>query len=412
MSAQDPVQNPSPDGPVARPGPSAPPPSMPPYAPAPGWPQAGWPIPAPAPVQAAPARGGFGRGFGAGAGAGLGLGAVLAIGMVVSSLVFGMLAGAATMGGTGTSSMRTIWGAENAANTVRAVYITGAILGDASDGSTFTGGTFGYEVADQIDALDADDAAGLLLIMNTPGGTINGSKAIADAVTRYQQRTGRKVVASVQGMSASGGMYAMAGADEIIADHGSLIGSIGVIMGPFERYRDVKGTTGTILTPGIQTTGGIEQEYLTMGRGKDFGNPFRDMSEEERTVMLASLQNLYNDFVAWVAEARDLKPEVITGTLGAHIFDPKAATQHGLIDVELGIEDAYRHAAEVMGIDPANTRIVTPAAPTMLEQLLGAEVRVPGHAVALEPGQTPTVTLCGRTPVALVYHGEPAAVCG
>lgn len=434
MSSQDPAQSPSqpqpaqPDRSAEQPRPAPQgqpypysasqgqqsyPAQQPPGGLAPAWPQQAWPTPVQAPpVAQQPAGGGFKRGFGAGAGAGLGLGAVLAVGMVVSSLVFGLLAGAAAMGGTTTSAMRTIWGPENAANTIRAVSVTGVILADASDGATLTGGTYGYEIARQIDGLQADDAAGLLLVMNTPGGTIHGSKAIADAVARYQERTGKRVVASVQGMSASGGMYAMAGADEIISDHGSLIGSIGVIMGPFERYRDVTGTTGTLFTPGVQTSGGIEQEYLTMGKGKDFGNPFRDMSAEERTVMTAALQNIYDDFVNWVAEGRDLQPAVITDTLGAHIFDPQTAIEHGLVDAELGIDEAYRRAAEVMGVEPENTRIVTPAAPSMLEQLLGVENRVPGHAVALEPGQAPAVSFCGRTPTALVYHGEPAAICG
>ncbi len=377
----------------------------------PGWGQ-GWPAQLPYPQPGPATAGGFRRGFGAGAGAGLGLGAALAVGMVVSALLFGLLAGAATAAGQADPAMRTVWGPADAASTIRAVHVTGPILASPADGATLAGGTYGYEVAAQIDAVETGEAAGLLLVLNTPGGTIHGSKAIADAVSRYQKRTGKKVVASVQGMSASGGMYAMAGADEIIADHGSLVGSIGVIMGPFERYRDVKGTTGTLLTPGVQTSGGIEQEYLTMGRGKDFGNPYRDMSAEEREVMTAGLQNVYDDFVAWVAQGRDLDPELITGTLGAHIFDPEAAIGHGLIDAELGIEEAYRRAAEVMGADPDSTRIVAATEPGLLEQLLGAEARVPGQAPVLAAGQVAATSLCGRTPTALVYHGEPAAVCG
>ena len=161
------------------------------------------------------------------------------------------------------------------------------ILADSGDGSTLTGGTYGYEIASQLDALKSEDAAGLLLLVNTPGGSINGSKAMADAIERYQQRTGKKVVVHVQGMSASGGMYAMAGADEIIADYGSLIGSIGVIFGPFEQYKDVKATTGTLFTEGYVTTGGIEYGYLTEGKDKDFGNPFREMRAEERAVLQA-----------------------------------------------------------------------------------------------------------------------------
>ena len=405
------------------PTPSTNPSQLPPAAPRPAQPPSGAPSPyyggpapshAPVPYPVAPvqpAKGGFGRGFGIGSGIGIGLGATLVIGMIVSSLLFGLLAGAGGAAAA-TPGVQTVWGSPTASRTVHAFSVTGTILADPTDGATLTGGTYGYEVAAAIDDL-GEDTDGLMLLLNTPGGSINGSKAIADAVTRYQERTGKKVVAFVQGMSASGGMYAMAGADEIIADHGSLIGSIGVIYGPISRYRDVTEISGTILEPGVVTTGGITQEYLTMGRGKDFGNPFRDMTEEERAVFTGAIQNMYDDFVGWVATARELEPSFITDTLGAHIFDPKTAVEHGLIDVELGVMDAYRHAAETMGLDPDDTRIVTDAPPSLIDQLLGMEARVRGQALpeSVGLGQRASASVCASSPAVLVYHGDLAPVC-
>lgn len=406
-------QTPSPQ-PATTPSRQAPAAALPPAAPyqAPiGYPTQPMPW-QPAAVAPPPPKGGFGRGFGIGAGAGIGFAATVALGMLVSSLVFGMLAGAGA-GAASTSQVDLVWGSPTAANTIRAFSVTGPILAGASDGSTLTGGTYGYELAAAIDSVEAGDAAGLLLVMNTPGGTINGSKAIADAVTRYQNRTGKKVVALVEGMSASGGMYAMAGADEIIADHGSLIGSIGVIYGPISRFKDVTAITGSLLETGVTTTGGITQEYLTMGRGKDFGNPFREMTTEEREVFTGAIQNMYDDFVAWVAAGRDLEPEFITGTLGAHVFDTETAVQHGLVDRQLGIMEAYARAAEVMGVDPADTRIVTDAPPSLIDQLLGAEARIPGQALpeTVGAGHRATAAICAATPSVLVFHGELGSVC-
>ena len=404
MSEQQPTQ-PSPATPSAGSRPA------PPYGyPAPYYPPTA-PFAAVAP-QPQPAKGGFGRGFGVGSGVGIGLGATLVIGMLISSLLFGLLAGAGASAATTTPGVQTVWGNTFASKKVHAFYITGPILAGASDGATLTGGTYGYEIAAAIDAI-GDDTDGLMLILNTPGGSINGSKAIADAVARYQQDTGKKVVAFVQGMSASGGMYAMAGADEIIADHGSLIGSIGVIFGPLSRFRDVTAITGTILEPGVVTTGGITQEYLTMGRGKDFGNPFRDMTDDERAVFTGAIQNMYDDFVGWVAKARGLEPSFIVDTLGAHVYDPKTAIQHGLIDIELGVMDAYPHAIETLGLNPDETRIVTDAPPTLLDQLLGMEARVRGQALpeSVELGQRASATICGGSPSVLVYHGDLASVC-
>ena len=395
---------------------------------APGLPQqAPSPQPAPPPPMTVPIpvppprpEGGFKRGFGLGAGAGLGLGTALGIAGIISSLVLGlmMIGAAAAVQGVNTAErqpMETIWGSPSAANTLRAISISGPIMADGGDGVALAAATYGYEVAAMIDALEDADAAGLLLLINTPGGSVNGSRAIADAVSRYQERTGNKVVAHVQGMSASGGMYAMAGVDEIIADHGSLIGSIGVIYGPFSRYRDVTAITGTAFEPGVVTAGGITQEYLTQGRDKDTGNPYRDMTEEERAVLTGGMANVYDDFVQWVSQSRGIPVATIKDELGAHIFDPKTAIANGLIDAEMGIEEAYRRAAEVAGVDPDQTKVVAPAVPGLLEQLLGVEARVYGQAPALEASISParvTASLCSTTPTVLLFHGSLASICG
>src|SRR3712207_9056150 len=204
------------------------------------------PPPTSRPMQAPPGMWGpgyFRRGFAVGLGATLGAGVVLA-GLALGLTVLMVLALVGLTAGDGNSSptgppTETVWGAADASARLIAVPVTGVILGSESDGVTFGGATYGYDVADTIDALETEDADGLILELNTPGGAIHGSRAIADAVERYQKRTGNQVMAHVQGMSASGGMYAMAGADQVVADHGSLVGSIGVVMGPFQRFREI-----------------------------------------------------------------------------------------------------------------------------------------------------------------------------
>ncbi len=362
----------------------------------------------------------FRRGFGLGAGTGIGFGAAIGAAMLVSSMVLALAAGAATTAAAGVNTsksqpLETIWGAETAPNKLRAIRIEGPILAEESDGLMLGAVTYGYQVADMIDALKKEDASGLLLIMNTPGGTINGSRAIADAIERYQSRTGNKVIAHVQGMSASGGMYAMAGVDRITADHGSLIGSIGVIFGPFTQFKDVVAISGSFTEAGVSTRGGITQEYLTQGKGKDFGNPFREMTQAERTIMMNGLENEYGSFVNWVAEARNIPADTIRNDLGAYIYDTKTAKQKRLIDEELGIEEAYRDAATFAGLDANQTRIVTAKAPGFLETLLGARSGIYGQGLAVKPiGNQPaqaTAAIC-RTQSVLLWHGSMASACG
>ncbi len=378
----------------------------PPDAPPPVW----HPLPAPLPRPHSPFRRGFGLGLGASLGAGLALGAV-GLGLVVV-LVLALVGVASGAGESepGVPVTETVWGEPGAAGRLIAVPVTGVILGGQSDGATLGGATYGYDVADTIDALGAEDADGLVLELNTPGGTIYGSRAIADAVERYQKRTGNQVMAHVQGLSASGGVYAMAGADQIVADHGSLVGSIGVVMGPFQRFRDVTGIPGSLLEPGVTTEGGITEEYLTRGRGKDVGNPYRDLTEEERAVLGAGLDREYGEFVAWVSQARGIPAQTIVDELGAFVYDGYTAVDRGLVDRVLGREEAYRYAAEMNGADPDDTRVDRMVAPGLVESLLAANGPLGGIGAAVEgdPGRS---TVCAGAPIVLAYHGELSAAC-
>lgn len=339
------------------------------------------------------------------------------VGSVIAALMLtATTATLATSRAGGGQPLETVWGPASATNRLRVVEVNGPIMGSPGDGVTLIGGTYGYEIADMIDDLDKDDVDGLILELNTPGGTIYGSRAIADAVTRYQERTDKKVVAYVRGLSASGGVYAMAGADEILADRGTFIGSIGVITGPFDRYRDVTGLTGSLLEPGVQTNGGVDRSFLTKGKGKDFGNPYRDMTEEEKAVFTETLDNEYDEFVNWVSTARDIPAATIKNELGAYIFGTEMAKDNGLIDAAMGREDAYARAAEVNGLTASATKVQKAKTPGVFEQLLGAEAHIHGAAAPAQgtDAQAPRATsvVCTGAPIVLAYHGDPSHACG
>ena len=379
------------------------------------------PLPPPQSVLPTPPRPHpFRRGFGLGAGAGLGFGvgalALTIVGALLSTIA---LVAAPVVGGLGQGSsqpLETIWGNPTAKHTLRAIPVHGAIMADPSDGSGLTVGTYGYEVAQVIDSLTDKDADGIVLLMNTPGGSITGSRAIADAVDRYRVRTGNQVFAHVQGLSASGGMYTMANADRIVADHGSLVGSIGVISGPFTRVRDVTGTTGTLLESGVTTTGGIAYEYLSMGRDKDFGNPYRDMRPEERDVWMGALASEYDGFVNWVADHRGIPAATIRDTYGAHMFGGQTAVANKYVDAIGGQDEAFRDFATRAGVNPDDTQVERAVAPGPLSLLLGAQARPLGVAPAAEPqGGEParaTSRLCAGNAQVLAYQGDISAWCG
>ncbi len=284
--------------------------------------------------------------------------------------------------------------------------VTGLILGEKEGaGSLFstTAVTYGYDVQHEL-AQAADDPSikGVILELDTPGGTIYGSRAIADGVADYQSRTGRPVLAWVRGMAASGGMYAMSGADEIMADHGTLIGSIGVIFGPFTHYEGVVGTDGGLLGGGIQTTGGITEEYITAGKGKDLGNPYRKMTDEERANLQQGVDNSYREFVGAVAAGRDISASTIVEQLGAMIYDEATAVQKGLVD-EIGNRGAaYGKAAELAGLRAGDYDIVRVDRNTSgLAALLGAKLGL--RSTPERP--------CVQGAQLLAIQGEPPLVC-
>lgn len=360
--------------------------------------------------------GGFKRGFGMGAGLGLGLAVILvALSVIVGIFAVASIAAAGSaIGAAGASTnLSTLWGKDGSDGTLLAIPINGAILTDASEGGLLSAGTFGYEIAQQLDALETDDAEGVILLVNTPGGSITGSKAISDAIIRYQERTGHKVLVHVEGFSASGGVYSTAPADGIYADHGSLVGSIGVIFGPFQRFNDVVATSGTILESGVTTTGGITSEYLTKGTGKDFGNPFRDMTEREREMFDSMLEAEYTNFVDHVEKYRGIDSTTIREEMGAFIFSNAEAEEIGLIDGTMNREEFFTMAATEAGLDPENTLVQVASPPSGLQALLGAK-RPMGSALSiaeLGEGHQVSASFCGGNSP-LVYAGELSLVCG
>ena len=367
-----------------------------------------------APPQAE--KGGFKRGFGTGVGVGLGLMAGFVVLSIVGGLFalisLGMLLSSITKDGASTSLER-VWGTEGASGHLRAIRISGTIMTDADDGALLSSGTYGYEVADQLDSLKTDQADGVVLLVNTPGGTITGSKAIADAITRYRERTGKPVLVHVEGSSTSGGVYSTATANEIIADHGSMIGSIGVILGPLPRYKDVVATGSTLLQQGITTTGGISQEYITAGSGKDLNNPYRDLTEQERQRLQAMVDDDYEIFVAEVAAGRKLDPQRIRNELGAGIFSARQAVNVGLADAVMGRDEFFRHAATAAGLDPDKTVVERVAEPTGLSSLFGAK-RAWGTSLplsALGEKAVASASLCSVT-APIAYAGDLSGVCG
>ncbi len=404
MNPEPPSPTPPPPPPKAQ---SAPPPPAPP-------PGAAWYY-GPFPPPGTPKEG-FGASLGKSALRGcvvsiaFGLG-LLAIFGVMIGIVAALVAAVADSGGDG-EARDFVYGDKSSDNEILSIRIEGVILGEEPEGagSIFSDPfvVYGYEIKKQLrEAAQDGSIKGVVLEFATPGGTIFGSEAIADGIREYRQATGKPVLAFVAGLSASGGMWSMAPADKILADHGSLIGSIGVRLGTIPYYDGVIATDGGLLGGGVTTKNGITYTSITSGRGKDVGSPYRPLTDEEKRVLQQGTDNSYAEFVAHIAKSRNVSEATIRDRMGALIFDNLQAQDFKLIDGTANREEAYAEIAKLAGINSIDWKVTRKGGDGgTLAGLLSSEAGIDAFAAAQRKG------ICFPSNMVLAYYGDPAALCG
>ena len=273
--------------------------------------------------------------------------------------------------------------------------------------------TFGYQLRDQILAAAEDETIlGILIHARTPGGTIFGSQAIYDGIAQYREETGKPVAVWVEGMSASGGVYSTAAASAIYAAPGSVVGSIGVIGGSQVFYNKPTAFQSGLFASGVVTEDGIEVSYMHAGRGKDSGNPFRRMTEEERQIRQEGLDRSYAEFVAHVAKGRDIDPGKIVEQLGAHVYGNVQAARYGLIDATLSREGAYDALARLAGIEGDDYSVVrrSPPKQSVLEDMMADDKT--DNALFAQLGVRVVQEKChAANQISLVFHGSVDQIC-
>lgn len=309
----------------------------------------------------------------------------------------------------GTTPLLHYSGQADSENKIAVIPIHGLILTEQSTdplSSWFeTQVTYGYDVKQLLHELaDKDEIKAIFLHLDTPGGTVVGSKAIADGVALYKEKTGKPVYAYVSGMAASGGYWAMAGADKIVADTGTSIGSIGVIYGPFKFYDGVTEENFGAFTGGVVTQDGIDTSYITAGIYKDVGSPYREMTAEEQAILQEGVDDAYTTFVDHVSKGREIAPDDIRFGIGAMIYGEQQAGRLGLIDAVGSKETAQADLLTTLGIEGEDFEFIMPA--SELGFLEGLMSRMPNFST-----QKVTGSGCPLASVAMAYHGNLAGFC-
>ena len=212
-------------------------------------------------------------------------------------------------------------------------------------------------IIDQIHQYRDDQAVkAIVLRINSPGGSVAPVQEIYSELKKLE----KPIVASMGSTAASGGYYIAAIADEILANPGTLTGSIGVIM----QFTKLKGLYEKI---------GLEQQVVKSGRFKDTGSPVRDLTDEERELLQATLDDVHNQFIDAVFEGRQahLTREDIVALADGRIFSGQQALERKLIDQLGNLPDAIERAGVLGGISGKPKVVRTKRKLSMLERMLG-----------------------------------------
>ncbi len=184
----------------------------------------------------------------------------------------------------------------------------------------------------------------LLLRIDSPGGTVGDSQEIYHALKRLQKKV--KIVASFGNISASGGVYIGMGAQHIVANAGTITGSIGVI---------IRGNNLERLLEKV----GVSFKVIKSGPYKDILAFDRESTQEEMHILQELIDTSYQQFVQTVAEGRSLDVEAVKSFADGRIFTGQQAVELGVVD-RLGTEEEARvWAAQLAGLDPEKAECQT-----------------------------------------------------
>lgn len=196
----------------------------------------------------------------------------------------------------------------------------------------------GDTIAAALRAAAADDAVAAIVVrIDSPGGSVSASETIWREVKRARER-GKPVVASMGAVAASGGYYAAMGADAIVANPGTITGSIGVLSGKLV-IRDLKQRLG------------VGSDTVRTNANADAWSADAPFTPEQQAHREAEVDLFYSDFVERAAAGRNLSTEAVDAVARGRIWTGADALERGLVDELGGLRAAVRRAKVLAGLD-------------------------------------------------------------
>ncbi len=231
------------------------------------------------------------------------------------------------------------------------------------------------ELLEHLDDVEEQEFRGLLLHINSPGGTVGASQAVYDRLMELRKEKGLKVVVTFGDVSASGGVYVAMAADKIISHGGTITGSIGVIIksGNFRELLDKVG---------------IQSEVVKSGQFKDILSTDRGLTAAEKELLQSTIDDTYEQFVQVVATGRKLDVETVKSFADGRVFTGQQALAYQLVDGLGGKSQGLSELKKLMGLskDTRPKLVVLQKKKSFLSRLMAGEsvLKLQGPTASLE----------------------------
>ena len=200
----------------------------------------------------------------------------------------------------------------------------------------------------------------IILRVNTPGGGVAASQEIYEEVKKTRD-SGKIIVVSMGSIAASGGYYIAVGSSLIIANPGTITGSIGVIA----QFISIKDLAEKL---------GISQTTIKSGSLKDAGSPFKTMNDSDKAYFQDVVDNSFGQFLEVVMKERKMDKETLLQYANGRVFTGLQAKEYGLIDSLGTFEDAIRITGKMAGIE-GEPRIVREKKKfSFFEEVMGSKI--------------------------------------
>lgn len=192
---------------------------------------------------------------------------------------------------------------------------------------------------------DNENVKGVVLRLDTPGGAIAPTQELYSELLKLKEN--KPIVTSMGTIAASGGYYLACASDWIVANPGTITGSIGVIM----EFMNMEELFSKI---------GIKSRVIKSGEHKDMGSPFRELTEEEKRLLGDMVLDTHDQFVNVVLEARPVMSDEIRPYMDGRVMTGRQAKELQLVDEMGNLADALVKAAELAGLPEGPPEVIEP----------------------------------------------------